>query len=359
MTTFEQAQALLEATDNYWEVFTDADARAHKLTYRKLMKAVHPDRVPAHLRATATDLSSKLGALYRVAQASAGTATGGSRSADIVMTSRRGTHTVTADMSRYCDMTRGFRAASTLGGDTVDSFVKIARTPGDNDLLGQEAAVLKRLAQDSGDEFARFYPSLQDSFMLLHDKRRLRANAVGWMDGFYNLEELRLHRPDGLDPLDAAWVWRRMLWALGGAHDIGVLHAAVQPRNVIVHPVMHGVLLVDWCYSLQGMDGEFPPLTAVVGQHKAWYPPSILAGGTPDAWFDTAMAARTMAYLLGGDPVSMNMPRSVPALMQRYLIRITSGVNTSGAFELLAQFDGLLQDLGAPYYPRKYRELKL
>lgn len=356
---YEQTKLLLTRAVGYRDIFPSTDAAECKARYRQLMKDIHPDRVPSHLRTEATELSSKLSRLYETARTSHLAPPSGTSVGSVVMTSRRGTHTMTGEYSRYCDMTHGYRAVSAIGTDKLETLVKVSETPRDNDLLQQEAAALKRLASDSGDEFARFYPTLVDSFQVADGKRRLRANALGWMEGFYNLDELRQYRPDGLDPLDAAWVWRRMVWALGGAHDIGLLHGAVLPQHVIVHPKMHGVLLVDWCYSTSGDGGTFPALKAIVGARRGWYSPNVLAGRELHAQSDLVMAARTMAWLLGGDPVSMTMPRRIPTHMQRYLIRITSGVATSGAFELLSQFDTLLHTLGAPYYPRKYRELKL
>ena len=64
----------------------------------------------------------------------------------------------------------------------------------------------------------------------------------------------------GVDPRDAAWMWRRLLVALGFAHRAGVLHGAVLPEHVLIHPGEHGLVLVDWCYSVPGCHpGRAPP----------------------------------------------------------------------------------------------------
>jgi hypothetical protein len=42
--------------------------------------------------------------------------------------------------------------------------------------------------------------------------------------------------PDGLDPRDAAWMRRRLLACLGWAHRARLVHGAVFPEHVLIHP---------------------------------------------------------------------------------------------------------------------------
>ncbi len=354
---FAAARVIVQAAQTYADVFPEP--REIKTRYRRLMKVIHPDRVSADNQLQATELVTALTRFYESAQTALGSGTYGVDTSVVVMTSRHGTHRLEREQSDYCDITAGFRSQSHVGDDDYDTFVKIARTPSDNDLLISETSALRLLRDTAGDEFRSFYPELIDSFVAANDRRRLQVNVVQLMDGFYNLDEIRAFRPHGLSPLHAAWIWRRLLWALGGAHKVGLIHGAVLPQHVVVHPKMHGVLLVDWCYSQQAVDQTFAPIKAIVGNRQAWYPTSVSEKKEPSHRLDTVMAARTMCFLLGGDGVSMAMPDTVPSAMKRYLVRITSGVNDSSALELLAQFDELLQQLGSPYYPRRYRELTL
>lgn len=359
-TNFAEARYLIVAARSYLDIFTEADPRAMKTMYRRLMKTIHPDRVEATQQILATDLVVKLGAFYRDAESALQTGSFGRRPADAVLSSARGAHVVVGEHADFCDITQGFRAKSDIKGrGSLDTFVKVARVPRDNDLLATEAAALTQLHNQAGKEFTPFYPELVDSFGMTNGTLRVRANVLKFMQGFMNLEEVRARRPDGLDPLHMAWIWRRVLWALGGAHSAGVVHAAVLPRHIIVHPVVHGVLLVDWCYSSVKTGGTYSPLKALVGAKRSWYPAEVLAGTPVDPRVDLAMAARSMSYLMGGDPVSMTMPRSVPAAMNRYFIEIVRSTTTRTAFDTLAQFDTLLEQLGSPYYPRVYRELRL
>ena len=44
-------------------------------------------------------------------------------------------------------------------------------------------------------------------------------------------------------------MWRRLLTALGWAHRARLVHGAVFPEHVLIHPELHGLVLVDWCYA--------------------------------------------------------------------------------------------------------------
>ena len=357
---FESARRVLEPAVCYAAVFTQPDEKAMKATYRQLMRFVHPDRVdPVHHK-LANELVAKLGAFYRDAQVAASAGSFGRVPVDAILTSAKASHVVISEMSQFCDMTKGLRAKSDIKGmGETDTFIKIARTPRDNDLMARETAALKRLHDSAGRDFVMFYPILLDSFGVMSGRMRLRANVVPFLEGFLNLEELKQYRRDGLHPLDAAWIWRRVLWALGGAHDVGVVHGAVLPRHIMIHPRMHGVVLIDWCYAAIKTDDVYPPLSALVGARRSWYPVDALAKQPLNERMDLAMAARVFCYLLGGDPTSLTMPHHVPDAMQRYVTAIVQGSTKQGAFQLLAQFDTLLQTLGKPYYPRIYRELIL
>ncbi len=354
--TFVEASACLRHARGYWEVFPVADHVAQKTAYRQMMKLVHPDRVESSLRTEANELVRLLGAFYTEAQAAAKTSSYGRKVTKTTMSSRRMKHVLGPEFSVSGDVTKLFRAMSDA---TADSLVKVARQPVDNDLLAAEASTLKLLQSQSGDEFRRFYPELLDTFLVPDGRKRLRVNVLSYMDGFYNLEQVRKFRPGGLEPLDAAWVWRRMLWALGRVHELGVVHGALTPAHVIIHPAQHGVLLADWCYSLQTSDNTFSHLKAVVPSRRSWYPASVFAKQPTSKAADLSMAARTMIYLLGGDALSMSMPNQVPSLMQRYFMELVTGKNSGSAFEQLERFDTVLQTLGVPYFPRRFKELVL
>jgi hypothetical protein len=178
-----------------------------------------------------------------------------------------------------------------------DALVKIPRRATDNDLLEREAAALRRLACEGDPRFLPYVPRLVDSFRHLDPASgaRRQVNVVAAAAGLRSLVEVRAAYPDGLDPRDAAWMWRRLLVALGFAHRVGLVHGAVLPEHVLIQPAEHGVVLVDWCYS--SSDGEAVP--AVVAHRRGWYPAEVLSKAAPGPGTDLAMAARCMTYLMG------------------------------------------------------------
>ena len=116
-----------------------------------------------------------------------------------------------------------------------------------------------------------------------------------------------------------AWIWRRLLIALGYAHDRAVVHGAVLPTHVLVHPEAHGLLLIDWTASVLDAPVTGAHVTAISPAYEAWYPLAVLARKPPTPAVDVEMGLRCMAYLLGGDPLTGALPPTVPAQLQTYL----------------------------------------
>ena len=57
--------------------------------------------------------------------------------------------------------------------------------------------------------------------------------------------------PFGLDGRDYMGMHRRLLKALAGAHQIGLVHGAVTAENVMVHPEQHGIVLAGWSFAVE------------------------------------------------------------------------------------------------------------
>lgn len=225
-----------------------------------------------------------------------------------------------------------------------DQLVKIPRDPANNDLIAREQTALARLAEDGDPRYLPYVPRLVDHFR--HRDAATGAirqvTVLGSPAGLYSLAEVRRAHPDGLDPRDAAWMWRRLLVGLGFAHRAGLVHGAVLPEHVLIEPDQHGVVIVDWCYA--SVDGS--PVPALVPAYTDWYPAEIRRRRRPGPGTDLAMAAHCLAWLTGD---------RAPEPMRRF----TDGCQLADlrqrpddAWRLLAEFDDLIERL---WGPRRFR----
>jgi serine/threonine protein kinase len=127
------------------------------------------------------------------------------------------------------------------------------------------------------------------------------------------------------------------------AHRAGVIHGAVLPEHVLIQPAEHGLVLIDWCYSVPAPASR---LTAVVARYRDWYPPELLTGGVGGPDLDIWLATRCMTELTG-------------AALPHRLASFAAGCTLASprrrpddAWQLLAEFDELL---GRLYGPRRFR----
>jgi hypothetical protein len=238
-----------------------------------------------------------------------------------------------------------------LNGAFQSGTFKIARTPADNDLVRVEAEVLRHLRADK--RLARLFPFVPEVFdsFLYADRRSAprRVNIVGLWPNVYSLEEVRAQYPRGVDPKDMVWLWRKLLIALGFAHARGIIHGAVLPPCIVIEPDQHGLILNNWVYAL-------PPqlidpgahLTAIVSRYEAWYPPEVLAKQPPQPGLDIFLGARCMVYLLGGDPVTGELPTAVPQAIVSFFhgcLLPAPGFRPQQAWDLLNEFTQLIERL--------------
>ncbi|GAA4101747.1 molecular chaperone DnaJ [Nonomuraea soli] len=252
-------------------------------TYRRLARLLHPDLSPGTAAAFA-----RLASLW----------------ADHTKGTRVGRHRVGPPKHR------GGTAMLYPADD--DLVLKLPRDPGDNHLLRREAEALRTIAAEGDPRLLPYIPRLVASFRHRAGTRERQANVISRApDGFVPLSVVRAR----LDPRDVAWIWRRLLVAVGIAHRAGLSHGAVLPRHVLIHPLDHGLILVDWCRAGDDPARDVEQLSALV------------------------------AGLLD-DP-----PRSMRAFVEGCRRR-----PPSDAWALLRELDDLLEEL---YGPRKYRPLEI
>jgi hypothetical protein len=216
-------------------------------------------------------------------------------------------------------------------------LAKMPRDPADSDLMRAEARALKALASGAPARTLAFYPELVSSVRQKDPGTGMvrQVNTIGELAGFVTLEAVGRAYPAGLDPRDAAWMWRRLLFALGGAHRAGLVHGAVLTPHVLIHPEQHGLVLADWCYAGEGPAHQ---LTAVPRAWRAFYPDKVLASKTATTGTDVAMAARLMTGLMDD-----KIPRQMLAFARGCQL-----LPDLDAWAALTDFDGVIERLWGP-----------
>jgi hypothetical protein len=343
---FREIDQAAEPEQVFGEVAGDTDARLRQVrgVYRRLAKVVHPDRHDGAEKAVLA--FRRLDTLYARARAliAAGTY-GEDRAPTVTIRTKRREYAVSRKVSAgeicdvfECDYGDGFRRA----------VVKVARHPRDNDLVQAEAATLRRLRKALDDRWLPFLPEPVDLLGWKASGGIVRRGLVlERLDGFYPLDAVVDAHPGGVDPRDMAWVWRRLLAILGAAHEQGVVHGAVVPSSVLIHPGKHGLVLADWSYAVDA--GGRPRV--VSRRYRSFYPPELADRRLgPEA--DIFMGARTMLALVGGS--SSVPPLSLPAPMRAFFraCALPERSRPDDAWGLQQTFDDVLYRL---YGPRKFR----
>ena len=307
--TSEEALTLIESASDPLTLFGSDPARQ----FRKLARLTHPDTHPGDRRAA--EAFARLAALWQ-----------------------RRTHTTTngklvarGDLANLYEHEQG--------------LLKLVRDHADSDLIDREANALRTLKTRADKRYLPYVPVLIES-QLRKDPATgttRRANVIGRLDGFVTLAEVKAAYPDGLDPRDAAWMWRRLLVAIGLASQAGLIHAAVLPEHVMIHPADHGLVLVDWCYALEAPQGR--PV-AVPARYKSWYPAEILDRQPAGPDLDIYLATKTMTDLIGNA-----ISPQLAAFAQGCLLK-NPARRPQDAWHLLGELDEVF---GRLYGPRKFR----
>lgn len=350
------AEAILDARipqDIFGELPADQGDALGEATriYRQLARETHPDSAEGDGVAF-----SRLTDLYHLAQR---LITAG----DYHIVGLAG-RTVKAKSREYTIQERFFY------GDIADTYkcshglIRVTHHPRDNDLLRTEAITVKTIRKEVEDKWKVYLPELIDSFSIRDSSSKdrhanvfkpLLANKPVDVEAWYPLARISRAFPHGVDPRDAAWIWRRMLIVLGLGHDAGFVNHAALPTSFMILPPEHGVILLDW--SCARRFGEKP--VAMVPKYKGWYPQEVLDKTISDTATDIYMAALSMIQLLGGDPLKRTLPDRVPRALRAYFRACTlTSVNkrSDDATRLLESFDEIIERL---WGPRTYRPFKV
>jgi hypothetical protein len=222
--------------------------------------------------------------------------------------------------------------------------LKVAN-PGREGMIAKEASVLTTLLDDCDPRLVPYLPEFHET--LVHDDQWV--NVFTYLEDFYSLKQVLARYPGGIGAKDMAWMFRRLLVVLGFAYDQQFVHGAIVPDHVMIHPEMHGLVLVDWCYStMDDLDSAHRSL-----EYEDWYPPK-----SDGHALDLNLAARTMLYVTAGDPVRSTIPPHMPREFRPFFNALTmpAARPVSHPWEVQRHFDDLLERL---FGPRKFRPFSM
>lgn len=328
----------------------DAARRLARRTLRILRAQVHPDRaVEEGLEpAVAQAAFVRLGELYDAWLADAD-------AERLATDARRSTGGNTAPTVARVEGDRGRYALgdliavgtwSNLYAAGAGRIAKVARTEAAAPRGATVVRALRTLAAATapGTPHAWLAPSLPQLIdagdVVGPDGRRaavvLREDspATGW----FSLEQVLGTYVGGLDGRDWAWMLRRVLRALVGVHELGLVHGAVVASNVLIHPEQHGVVLAGWGTSTRAGT----PLPATIASQADAYPPEV--GGAVGPELDVWMLARLMQRMLRADEARQR--RFAAGCLQ------VAPTMRPTALDLTREYDDLLEKT---YGPRVFR----
>lgn len=197
--------------------------------------------------------------------------------------------------------------------------LKIARSAANDDLLEREMQALARLWGATPHQdvvvFGRYLPQPLAA-LVLDDGRHANLLSLA-QPGSVSLTAVQRAYPRGVDAHALAWMASRLFEVLAWVHRQGVVHGAVLPGHVLIHPATHGMVLVDWCYAVLDWRAQAggPHLEAVIRASRRWYPPEVFRREPATPALDLYLAARTLVALAGGDALRGELPAHYPREM--------------------------------------------
>ena len=229
--------------------------------------------------------------------------------------------------------------------------LKVADDPADGDLLGREARVL-RLFEENPAAQSKHLPRLLAQFSTVDGRP---GSVLTWLEG-KDFHSIRERYPEGLPSEPATWIFRRTLSALGYAHSLGVVHGNITPAHILVSAEDHNIFLVDWCFAAvrpaETGDG-------FVFLDEVYSPPEVSERRPPLPSSDLFSLARSIVYLLGGDPESETLPQTIEEPFERllrYFLRKSALQRPQDAWQMYEELDILRREL---FGEHRFREFEL
>jgi hypothetical protein len=239
------------------------------------------------------------------------------------------------------------------------AIIKIAIDTKDQDLVQNEAIVLKKLWEPKDKEsvhFQQYLPKLLEQTKVKVAGKEQIANIIQVCEQGYTLEQVHQKYPV-LDARNVAWIWKRILECIGWVNlKQKIIHGAILPSHVILYPKNHGACIIDWSYAAPVKS----PLKAISEKYKNFYPPEVFTKTPAHMGIDIFMAAKCALYLLGGNTQTNFIPEdTTPPLMKGFLqacLLNNIAARYTDTWEALEQLD---DNLRIVFGPKKFVTLEM
>lgn len=346
--TLEEAALLVHHARSGRELFGIDDTKSIKL-YQQLQFVTHPDHNPGVRQAE--DLYKLIQILWSQRN--------DPLSPPIVSPTRKYQSHKIIGVGDIADLHLCTNLTSSDEEGEGEYALKISRVLGGEVLLKNEADKVSKIIKLAGDKsYRKYFPELIESFPV-KDKFQKHVNVFAHNPGYFDLEQVHMKHP-ALDGRHIAWIFKRLLTAIGFAHQAGVVHTAILPPHIRIYPGMagqkddkaHALMLVGWGHAINS--GE--KVATISSRFRSWYPPEVLAKKAVFAETDIYLAAKCMVYLAGGDLTTNETP-DLPKQMSRFIKSLLvegQKMRPSEAWNLLEDFTDLLKAL---YGPPKFHNL--
>ncbi|HEY3312230.1 MAG TPA: hypothetical protein VGK00_11380 [Anaerolineales bacterium] len=277
----------------FGELEAELAGEALRIKYHALVKIVHPDRFATiEDKALANTALGLLVEWYKRSKQSLRLGPYGQAKklpAEMILQTRNRTYRIEDAPSRD-GIFNTYACHYDEHGKQWSAVCKIVRDPHQNEFAQNEIRALGRLgAAPDGKKFEAYFPQLVEAFIYEDENGEHQAMVFQRLPGWHSFEAIHRAYPGGIEPKDMAWMFRRLLVALGFAHHVGILKGTLEPAKTCILPGEHGLMLEDW-------------------SHASLDPVDLAAG----ARLEIAQAVRNMILLSGGDARNGILPHGLP-----------------------------------------------
>jgi len=203
---------------------------------------------------------------------------------------------------------------------TEFALLKIVRSRDDEPILEHEWNAVNQLrerAEARGVVLGSRVPAPVIKGVIENEAARKPVTVYRWAGGFtHTFEMVRRIHPQGIPPVSAVWVWRRIVEVLAVIRECNLVHGAILPNHLLIENGEHGVRLVGFSCA----DAANAPLRIVSTDFERFYPAAVLGRQKLTPAMDMMMAARCVSYLLGEH--DGELPSGVPPEFAELLHRV-------------------------------------